>query len=232
MNDSEHVTDKSVKTIVGAVLLLWLVLAFILGANDAFARAPGALPFSILAGFLTPILVFLVAFWTLRPFRDFVMSIDLPVMAAIQAWRFGGLGFIALSAYGVLPGLFAWPAGLGDMAIGVTAPLVILALRRQSAFAAGRLFRVWNLLGILDLVVAIGLGAMSSVLGMGISAEITTFPMGESPLVLVPTFLVPLFVMLHLASLLQARRLVVAGKVCAWTEPTIRCEPVEAVHRA
>ncbi len=108
-NDSEHVKDKRVKTIVGAVLLLWLVLAFILGANDAFAGAPGALPLPILAGLLTPILVFLVAFWTVGPFRDFVMSIDLPVMAGIQAWRFGGLGFIALYAYGVLPGLFAWP---------------------------------------------------------------------------------------------------------------------------
>ncbi len=232
MNDSEHVTDKGVKTVVGAVLFLWLALAFILSADDAFVRAPGVLPLSILAGVLTPILVFVVAFWTVGPFRDFVMSIDLPVIAGIQAWRFGGLGFIALYAYGALPGLFAWPAGLGDMAIGVTAPLVILALRRQPAFAAGRLFRVWNLLGILDLVVAVGLGALSSVLGIGISAEIATFPMGELPLVLIPTFLVPLFVMLHLASLLQARRLVVAGRVCRWTEPTVRCEPVVPMHRA
>jgi hypothetical protein len=46
MNDSEQVTDKSIKTIIGAVLLLWLVLTFILGANDAFARGPGALPLS------------------------------------------------------------------------------------------------------------------------------------------------------------------------------------------
>ena len=232
MNDSEHVTDNRVKTIVGAVLLLWLVLAFILGTNDAFARAPGALPLSILAGFLTPILVFLVAFRMVGPFRDLVMSIDLPVMAGIQAWRFGGLGFIALYAYGVLPGLFAWPAGLGDMAIGVTAPLVILALRRQPAFAAGRLFWIWNLLGILDLVVAVSLGALSSVFGIGISAEITTFPMGRMPLVIVPMFLVPLFLMLHLASLLQARRLAAAEKVCSWTEPTFRCEPMEAMHRA
>ena len=44
MNDSKNVTDKWVKTIVGAVLLFWLVLAFIIGANDAFVRAPGALP--------------------------------------------------------------------------------------------------------------------------------------------------------------------------------------------
>jgi hypothetical protein len=159
------------------------------------------------------------------------MSIDLPVMAGIQAWRLGGLGFLALYAYGILPDLFAWPAGLGDMAIGLTAPLVIFALRRQAAFAAGRLFQVWNLLGILDLVVAVGLGATSAVLGIGISAGITAFPMGVLPLVLVPTFLVPLFLMLHLAALLQARRMVAAGRVCGWTEPTMRCEPVEALPR-
>jgi hypothetical protein len=229
MNDSERIPHKSVKIIVGTVLLLWLVLVFIVGANDGFARGPGELPLPILVGLLTPILVFLVVFWTVGPFHDFVMSIDLPVMAGIQAWRFGGLGFIALYVYGVLPGLFAWPAGLGDMTIGVTAPLVILALRRQPAFAGGRLFWAWNLLGILDLVVAVSLGATSAVLGIGLSAEITSFPMGSMPLVIVPAFLVPLFLMLHLASLFQARRLVTAGKVCRGTEPTFQCEPAEAI---
>ena len=232
MNDSEHETDKRIKTIVGVVVFLWLVLAFMLGADDAFVGAPGALPLSILAGLLTPILVFLIAFWVVGPFRDLVMSIDLSVMAGIQAWRFAGLGFIALYAYGVLPGLFAWPAGLGDMAIGVTAPLVILALRRHPAFAASSLFWIWNLFGMLDLVVAVSLGALSAIMGIGISPEIMTFPMGRMPLVLIPTFLVPLFLMLHLASLFQARRIAVAGKVCNWTEPTFRCEPVGAVHRA
>jgi hypothetical protein len=232
MNNSEHVTDKRVKTVVGALLLLWLAVALILGANHAFVGGPGALPLPILAGVLAPIFVFLIGFWTVSPFRDFVMSIDLPVMAGIQAWRFAGLGFIALYACGVLPGLFAWPAGLGDMAIGVTAPLVILALRRHPAFAASRLFWIWNLFGILDLVDAVSLGALSAVLGIGIPAGITTFPMGTMPLVIIPTFLVPVFLMLHIASLLQARRLAAAGKVCSWTEPTFRCEPVEAMHRA
>lgn len=232
MNDSEHVTDKRGKIVVGALLLLWLALVLILGADDAFARGPGALPLPILAGVLTPIFVFLIAFWTVGPFRDFVMSIDLPVMVGIQAWRFGGLGFIALYAYGVLPGLFAWPAGLGDMAIGVTAPLVIFALRRRPAFAASSLFWIWNLFGMLDLVVAVSLGALSALLGTGISAGITTFPMGTMPLVLIPTFLVPGFLMLHIASLLQARRVAAARKVCSWTEPTFRCEPLEAMRRA
>ncbi len=232
MNDSEHITDKRVGAVVGALLLLWLMVVLILGTDDAFARGPGAVPLPILAGFLTPIIVFLIAFWTVGPFHDFVMSIDLPIMAGIQAWRFAGLGFIALYTYGVLPGLFAWPAGLGDMAIGVTAPLVIFALRRRPAFAASGLFWIWNLFGMLDLVVAVSLGALSAVLGIGISTEITTFPMSRMPLVLIPAFLVPLFLMLHIASLLQARRIAVAGKACIWTEPTFRCEPVEAMHRA
>ena len=38
--------------------------------------------------------------------------------------------------YGVLPGIFAWPAGLGDMAIGATAPLVLSGLLRRPDFAA------------------------------------------------------------------------------------------------
>ncbi len=226
MNDVEHATDKKVKTIVSAVILLWFVLTYILGAGEFYVRAPGALPLPIIVGVLTPVLLFLIAFWTVVPFRNFVMSMDLPLAAGIQAWRFAGLGFIALYAYGILPGLFAWSAGLGDMAIGITAPFVVFALRRQPAFAAGRLFQVWNLLGILDLVVAVSLGGLSSVLGYGISDVVTSFPMAQLPLVLVPTFFVPLFLMLHIISLLQAERLKDAGTVGRWTEPTIQGGPV------
>lgn len=203
------------KSLVGAVLLLWLVLTFILGAREAFVREPGAPSLPILAGVLTPILVFLAAFWFIRSFHDFVMSLDLQFASGMQAWRFAGLLFIVLYFYGVLPGLFAWPAGLGDMAIGVTAPWVMLALGRRSDFAAGRLFRVWNLLGILDLVVAISLGALGSVLGAGASEKITTFPMAQLPLVLIPVFLVPLFAMAHLACLFQAGHLEEYRWVCS-----------------
>jgi hypothetical protein len=35
---------------------------------------------------------------------------------------------------------------------------------------------------------------------------VTTGPMAQLPLVLIPAYLVPLFVMLHLAALFQARR--------------------------
>jgi hypothetical protein len=213
-NTRDHVR---VKKVVGAVLFLWLVLSFLLGANDIFVREPGAPPLPLLAGVLVPIFVFLAGLWFFSSFRDLVMTIDLELAAGIQAWRFAGLGFIALYAYGILPGIFAWPAGLGDIAIGVTAVPVLLALKRRPDFAASRRFWIWNLLGILDLVTAVSLGAASAFFGIGISETTTTFPMAQLPLVIIPVFLVPLFLMLHLTSLLQARHLAEAGKTC-WLE--------------
>jgi len=112
------------------------------GAGGAFVRPPGALPLPILIGVTTPIIVFLAAFSVLGAFRDFVLAVDLRLVTGIQAWRFAGLGFLALYAHGVLPGRFAWPAGLGDIAIGVTAPWVVLALIRRPSFAASKPFVV------------------------------------------------------------------------------------------
>ena len=153
--------------VVAFVLAVWLALVFLLGASGTFVRPPGTLPLPILVGALAPIIAFLAGLWRLREFRDFVLAIDLRLALGIQAWRFAGLGFLALYAYRVLPGLFAWPAGLGDIAIGVSAPWLILALIRRPRFAAGKTFVVWNLLGILDLIVAVGTGALASALALG-----------------------------------------------------------------
>ncbi len=194
------------RSLIGVVLVIWLVVVFLLGAVGAFARPPGSLPVPILVGATAPLAVFLTAYWSSARFRAFILALNLPLAAAIQAWRAGGLGFLALYVYGVLPGVFAWPAGLGDVAIGVTAPWVVLALIRRPGFAKSPTFVVWNLLGILDLVVAITTGALSSALASNVPAVVTTGPMAQLPLVLIPAYLVPLFVMLHLAALFQARR--------------------------
>ena len=210
MPSLQHARKHSSMTLVVAfVLAVWLALVFLLGASGTFVRPPGTLPLPILVGALAPIIAFLAGLWRLREFRDFVLAIDLRLALGIQAWRFAGLGFLALYAYRVLPGLFAWPAGLGDIAIGVSAPWLILALIRRPRFAAGNTFVVWNLLGILDLIVAVGTGALASALALG-AGEVTTAPMARLPLVLIPGYFVPLFVMLHLAALLQARRLATA----------------------
>lgn len=192
-------------SVATVVLALWLVVVLVLGAGGAFVTPLGTPPLPILIGVTVPITVFLAGYWLSSLFRNFILAADLPFLAGIQAWRFVGFGFLALYAHGVLPGVFAWPAGLGDVAIGVTAPWIIAALLRRPRFAASKGFIAWNLLGVLDLVVAVGVGALSYVLA--VPDEVTTRPMTELPLVLIPAYLVPIFVMLHAAALFQARHL-------------------------
>ena len=197
--------------LIAGALAAWFALVVLLGANGAFVRPPGTAPLPIFIGFAVPIAVFLVVYWFSSAFRALVLGLDLRLATAIQAWRLAGLGFIALYTYGVLPGLFALPAGLGDIAIGLTAPWVMRALERRPAFVASKGFVVWNLLGILDLLIAVGTGTTSSLLAVGAAGEITMAPMAELPLVLIPAFLVPIFIMLHVAALIQARRFAGSG---------------------
>ncbi len=194
-------------SLVAAFLLAWLGIVVMLGSRGAFVAAQGAPPLALLIGLAAPLSLFLLGYWFFQPVREFILSADLRVIAGIQAWRWAGFGFLALYSYRVLPGIFAWPAGLGDMAIGMTAPLVLASLLRRPDFAASKRFVAWNLSGILDLTVAVSIGALVPLLAPNFYGATTTAPMTQMPLVLIPAFLVPMFLMLHLTALFQARRL-------------------------
>ena len=73
-----------------------------------------------------------------------------------HAPRVVGVAFLLYLALGRLPALFALPAGLGDIAAGIAAPLVALRL----AQGTGRRAALWfNAFGLTDLVTALALGA-------------------------------------------------------------------------
>jgi hypothetical protein len=193
---------------VVTALTVWLLLVLLAGAAGAFVAPPGTPPVGLALAVAVPLLLYFAALQRLRAFREFVLSFDLRLVAAMQAWRWAGLGFLALYAHNILPAVFALPAGLGDMAIGLTAPWIMLALLSDADFAAGGAFRRWNILGIADLVIAVGIGTLSTLFATGVPGEISTAPMATLPLLLIPAFLVPLFLMLHATALLQSRQLV------------------------
>ena len=193
---------------VTLVLTAWFLLVVSLGAVGAFVGRPGTPPVGIAIGVGAPLLLFFAWLRLSQSFRDFVLSLDLRVIAGIQAWRWAGLGFLSLYAYNVLPGIFALPAGLGDMAIGFTAPWIILGLVRRPDFATSAAFIRWNVLGILDLVVALTIGTLLATLSTGAAGEISTAPMATLPLLLIPAFLVPVFLMLHTTALMQSRQII------------------------
>jgi hypothetical protein len=205
--DSRPSGRGHIRLAVPIVLTGWLLLVLALGAAGAFVGRPGTAPLPIAVGVAAPLMVFF-AWLRLSPaFRAFVFSLDLRLIVAIQAWRWAGLGFLSLYAHKVLPAVFALPAGLGDMAIGVTAPWIVLSLARQPGFAARGAFIRWNVLGIFDLAIAISIGAASAFFATGASGQISTAPMATLPLLLIPAFMVPLFLMLHTTALMQSRQL-------------------------
>lgn len=194
-------------TFIAAFFFIWLAIVLVLGANGAFLGTPGSPPLGLLIGLVAPLTVFLVGYRAIEPVRAFILSADIRIIAGVQAWRWAGFGFLSLYAYKILPGIFAWPAGLGDMAVGITAPLVLASLIRRPDFAASKRFVAWNLSGILDLAVAVTIGAIGPLFAPSFYSAVPTDPMLRLPLVLIPTYLVPMFLMLHLTALLQARQL-------------------------
>ena len=199
---SDSTASGGIRLGVFLVLAIWFVGVMVLGAQGAFLGRPGAPPIGMAIGFTAPLLLFFAWLRLSSAFRGFILSLDLRLAAGIQAWRFAGLGFLFLYAYKVLPAPFALPAGLGDMAVGFAAPWMVLGVSGQPRFAASAAFVRWNWLGILDLVVALGLGAS---MAMAAPGAISTAPMATLPLLIVPVFLVPLFLMLHAAALIQSR---------------------------
>lgn len=200
--------QSALRLVVAVLLAIWFLIVVTLGAAGAFVGLPGKPPLPIAMGIAAPLVLFFVWLRFSPAFRSFVLSLDLRLIAGMQAWRWAGFGFLTLYAHQILPAVFAFPAGLGDMAIGVTAPWIVIALVRQADFAAHRTFIRWNILGILDLVVAVSIGTASAFFTTGAPGEVSTAPMATLPLLLIPAFLVPFFLMLHATALMQSRQLI------------------------
>jgi hypothetical protein len=104
-------------------------------------------------------------------------------------------------ALGHLPALFALPAGLGDIAAGIAAPLVA----RRLAPGGGRRAALWfNAFGMTDLVVALTLGTLTGFQLLNVTPS--GAPISELPLALIPTAAVPLLFALHITSVSALRR--------------------------
>jgi hypothetical protein len=188
----------SVRPLTPAVLVVgaWFGLVGVAGAAGVFAAPPGAPPAAIgLAAAVPPLVVIGWLAGSAR-FRSWAADLDLRLLTLVQTWRAAGLAFLALYAVGDLPAGFALPAGLGDVAVGLTAPLVAVYVVGGGRWAK-RTYVGWTVLGIADLLLAVILGVTS---GSGVDS------MAALPMSLVPTFGVPFTLALHAISLVNATR--------------------------
>lgn len=191
-----------------ALLTLWFGVVLALHNLGVFALDPRTPPIPMALSVLGPPMVFALLYRGWEWFRRAVLSLDLVLLTALQAWRIVGAMFLVLYNYDLLPGSFAWPAGVGDMIVGVYAPFVVVAIVRRTRRWRTHVVLL-NVLGLLDFVGAIGGGMLSGGSSIGIltaPGELTTAIMQDLPLALIPTFFVPCWILLHIVSLLQLRR--------------------------
>jgi hypothetical protein len=190
------------------LLVAWFVVVFAASAAGFFKPGSGPLPAPAPVGLsvVLPIVIFWIWMTASPSFRAFALSLNPRVLTFVQSWRLGGFVFLALAANGLLPYTFAGPAGFGDMFIGATAPWVAMNWANDPQ-RRGR-FVFWNLLGVADLVMAVTLGVLSSEGPAGILVRngLTTRVMTELPMSLIPTFAVPLLLILHTIVLAQGVR--------------------------
>jgi hypothetical protein len=187
------------KRTLAATVVVWFAFALTAGALNVFRNGSQRLGVAVAIAASTPILLFAIWFAASKRFREATTSFSPQTLTIAETLRIGGLTFVLLYLAGRLPGIFALPAGLGDMAIGVTAPLIAARFANPEHRTG---FIVWQLLGMLDLVTAVALGTTAAIIRPGSDMTLMTV----LPLSLIPTFFVPLYLMFHVVNIAQAKR--------------------------
>ncbi|MFL6424795.1 MAG: hypothetical protein ACJ71R_14540, partial [Nitrososphaeraceae archaeon] len=110
-----------------------------------------------------------------------------------QTWRIVGFAFLWGVGIGILPSAFGIPAGVGDVLIGVTAIPIAFFLKRGYRWSKNAAV-IWNVLGVVDLVMAISLGLITS---SEQRTETGTVTMQTLPWIFIPAVAVPVTLTLH-----------------------------------
>src|SRR5262249_23481300 len=174
------------------VFVAWLGAILLLAGNDFFHPdvRPPRIPMVWVATLGVGYLLLLS-----RTFREIIAGIPMHWLIAIQTLRILGGVFLVRYFQGELSGVFAIPAGVGDVLTGIFAPLVAYWWFTGKPYARGAAI-AWNLFGMADLINAVTIGALTGGGGGGI----------VFPIVLIPIYGVPRAFLIHSYSLIGLLR--------------------------
>jgi hypothetical protein len=183
----------------------WLAAVWWLALDGVFRPRPGlpALPVAI----FLPVLIGLPILMRSERIGAFLDASPASWLVGLQVYRvFGGIFLVAWSR-GDMPGTFALPAGLGDVLVGLLALPVAYLLAIGAAAGRGAAIG-WNILGLVDFAIAIGVGILSAPGPLQlIVPDRPNAQLGTFPTVMIPAFAVPSSILLHALSLRQLWRL-------------------------
>jgi hypothetical protein len=191
---------------VAVPLLAWLLVVLQLAQAGVFrsgavARVP-AIPLAV----LFPIVLGLPLLMRSGNIAAAIDAVPPSWLIGLQVYRVLGGVFLVRWAAGQLPGEFALPAGMGDVLVGLLALPVAFFVhsRAHGSRAAGY---AWNVLGIVDLALALTMGFLTTPGRFQLFAlDHPNTGVVTYPLVMIPAFAVPLSLIVHGLSLWQLRR--------------------------
>src|SRR5260370_19026625 len=114
--------------LTAGILACWFIFALAASALHLSKKDSNRVGLAAAFPALTPIVASFLWFAASEKFRQFAQSLSPGILTFVQSWRILGITFVMLQAYGVLPTIFALPAGYGDITIGATAPFVAWSL--------------------------------------------------------------------------------------------------------
>ncbi len=189
----------------GVLLVSWLAVALALALVGVYEGARDRPP-TIQYGFLIPIAIAAAMIWRSDTVARIIDAVPQHWLVGVQVTRVLGATFLVLYAAGLMPGLFAIPAGFGDVAVAGLAPFVAYAAARDPRGSAGAI-AAWNLLGVADFLVAFAAGFATGLSPLQLAAfDNPNTLIAAFPLVLIPVYLVPLWTILHIVSLTKLHR--------------------------
>jgi hypothetical protein len=182
-----------------APLTLWLAVAWSASVEGVFSATSNLplLPIAIIG----PVIVGAPMLLRSRRVGQLLDAMPAGWLVGVQAYRVFGAAFLAASLRGTLPGLFGYPAGIGDALTGMFALPVAMAVATGAA-EGRRAAIVWNVFGLADLAVAITMGMITSPGPLQlVASNVPGIGSAGYPEVLTPAFAVPSSILLHLLSL-------------------------------
>ena len=137
--------------------------------------------------------------------RDWFLDQELSQkwLVGLQLFRVIGGVFLIEMVRGNIPGIFSYPAGIGDILVGVAAFAVLLACRKRERIPGAFIIFI-ILIGMADFLSAFFFGFTSSegsplqLFRPAVANRLILFPTG-----MIPLFLVPYAIFFHFLSLLN-----------------------------
>jgi hypothetical protein len=182
-------------------LTLWLAIIWS-AAISGFFKLGGTIPVIPLAA-LGPVIIGAPILLRSKRIGQVLDAMPASWIVALQVYRVLGSAFLIGWAFGAVPGIFALPAGIGDVLTGLFAVPVAISLgsgsRESRRAAVAR-----NVFGLADFAIALLIGIAISL--HLIETGFASATGGIYPTVMIPAFAVPSSILLHALSIRQLRR--------------------------